>query len=321
MTGIYRCAGLTVRCDLPLAAPPATGPVDVTVLDGGRRPVPFERPTVDVVAERLVDGVPSYTFSRLDDGTVVGRVYGLADFDIDPGGRSVRYHCDPAVDVEFVSILVVGTLSAYLLSARGALVLHASAVAVGDRALAFIGASGQGKTTMATLLCLAGYPLITDDVLPVHLDGAGAPWCIPGGVELRVRDKLSDLVASSPGSMGRRRTADQRSALAPPVTGEARLPLGAVVVPWPDRETSGLRAERLGFAQATMALARFQRIEGWRRPEALRAQFDQVGAVAAAVPVIDMRVPWGPPFADGVAAAVVEASGLVTPATVPSEPT
>ena len=62
-------------------------------------------------------------------------------------------------------MLVGGTLLAFVLTMRGEAVLHASAVQVGDAALAFVGASGMGKSTMATLLCADGARLVTDDVL------------------------------------------------------------------------------------------------------------------------------------------------------------
>jgi hypothetical protein len=49
-------------------------------------------------------------------------------------------------------------------------VLHASAVALSGRAIAFLGPSGAGKTTLATRLLARGARLLTDDVLAVALD-------------------------------------------------------------------------------------------------------------------------------------------------------
>jgi hypothetical protein len=54
-----------------------------------------------------------------------------------------------------------------------------------------------------------------------------------------------------------------------------------------------------------MSLARYQRIEGWVPEGVLRAQFAAVSALAAAVPVHLMKVPWGPPFGETVAADVL----------------
>ena len=52
---------------------------------------------------------------------------------------------------------------------RGYLVLHASAVVVAKRAVAFLGDSGTGKSTLAQGLAGAGHKLVCDDVLAVRV--------------------------------------------------------------------------------------------------------------------------------------------------------
>jgi hypothetical protein len=284
------------------------GPVDVEVIEGEPRPVPYERPSEDVIAERSADGVAWYTFARCGDN-VVGRIYRLVDFVIDAGQRRVVYHRDPATDPGLVPILITGTLTAYLLSAQGRLVLHASAVEAGGAAIAFVGFSGQGKTTMAALLCADGHPLVTDDLLPVEVQG-GQATCVPAGTELRVRDKVKALVDSFAPQVPRRATADDRQAVAAPPTLAERLPLGAIVVPWPDREAGKVRTRRLSAGEAVMTLARYQRIEGWTSALQQRDQFEAISATVESVPVLDMHVPWGPPFPVALAAQVIAASGL-----------
>ncbi len=304
---VYRCAGLLVSSPLPLAAPVVDGPADVELVEGEARAVPPERPSVEVIAERTTaEGATWYTFARRED-KVIGRFYGLVDFEVDADRRRVTYHRDPSLDPEFVAILVNGSLVAYLLAADGRLVLHASAVEVEDAALAFLGPSGQGKTTAATLLCAAGYPLVSDDLLPVN-PGPDQVTCVPGGVELRVREKVSQLVDRFPAGTFSRRTADERHALKPALTLAERLPLSAVLVPLPDRQADKVSARRLPPGEAAMVLARCQRIEGWVSPAARRAQFEAVVAVVESVPVLEVHVPWGPPFAEGVADEIVAAA-------------
>ena len=86
---------------------------------------------------------------------------------------------------------------AYLLAAGGRLVLHASAVEVETGALRVprAGRAGQGDRGDATLA--AGYRLVSDDLLPVD-PGPGEVTCVPGGIELRVRDKVAQLVDRFP---------------------------------------------------------------------------------------------------------------------------
>jgi hypothetical protein len=301
---VYYCAGLRVRSPLPLTARVVEGPADVVVVQGEDRPVPYERPSDQVIAERVVDGRPWYTFAQRGE-EVVGRFYGLADFEIDGSGRRVTYHRDPEAR-DLVAILIAGSLVAYLLSSAGRLVLHASAVEVDGAALAFVGFSGQGKTTMATILCAEGYPFVTDDLLPVDAGPEGVT-CAPGGIELRVREKVEALLERFSSGAVRGRTLDDRHAVAPLTTSAERLRLAALVIPWPDRAASTVSARRLPPGEAALLLARCQRIEGWTAPSQLRAQFSSISAVVASVPVLEMHVPWGPPFSATLAEQVVAA--------------
>ncbi|MGO9660512.1 MAG: hypothetical protein ACLP7F_19440 [Acidimicrobiales bacterium] len=309
---VYYFAGLRVASPLPLAARVVKGPADVVLVQGEDRPVPNERPSEEVIAERVVDGTPWYTFAQCGEG-VLGRFYGLADFEIDRTGRRVTCYRDPAAR-DLVAILVAGSLVAYLLSSSGRLVLHASAVEVDGSALAFVGPSGQGKTTVATLLCAEGYPLVSDDLLPVD-PGPQGVTCAPVGIELRVREKVEVLLQRFSSSESRGRTVDDRHAVAPFLTRAGRLPLAALVIPWPDRASSSVSARRLPPGEAALLLARCQRIEGWTAPRQRRAQFSSISEVVASVPVLEMRVPWGPPFptslADEVVAAVRELPAVV----------
>ena len=308
---VYYCAGLRVRSPLPLTARVVEGPADVVVVGGEDRPVPYERPSAEVIAERVVDGYPWYTFAQRGE-EVVGRFYGLADFEIDGSGRQVTYYRDPA-NRDLVPILIAGSLVAYLLSSAGRLVLHASAVEVDGAALAFVGFSGQGKTTMATILCAEGYPLVTDDLLPVD-PGPEGVTCAPGGIELRVREKVEALLERFSSGRVRGRTLDDRHSVAPLATSAERLPLGALVIPWPDRTANTVSARRLPPGEAALLLARCQRIEGWTASSQLRAQFNSISTVVASVPVLEMHVPWGPPFPITLAEQVVAAVRTAPPA-------
>jgi hypothetical protein len=54
---------------------------------------------------------------------------------------------------------------------QGKVVLHAAAVRCGSAAVAFTGASGAGKSTIAGALGALGLPRLADDLLPCRLDG------------------------------------------------------------------------------------------------------------------------------------------------------
>jgi hypothetical protein len=62
---------------------------------------------------------------------------------------------------------------------RGREVLHASAVALGERVIALVGGSGAGKTSLALQLVARGATLFADDVLALELRG-GVVLAHPG---------------------------------------------------------------------------------------------------------------------------------------------
>src|SRR5262245_4120544 len=63
---------------------------------------------------------------------------------------------------------------------RNLLTLHASAVAFGDRVVAFMGDQGAGKSTLAAHCVQAGAKLVADDLLRVETSDNGPPRAYPG---------------------------------------------------------------------------------------------------------------------------------------------
>ena len=163
---------------------------------------------------------------------------------------------DPAGRDELIPILLAGTVSAFLLTLRGHTVLHASAVAVDGEALAFVGQSGRGKSTVAAPMCVDGAELVTDDVLVVD---AGPPvTCIGGAPELRLREKAAEIAALHPDA-ATRETADNRLAFTPRPGPVESLPLAAIVIPAPSRTHSEVEVRRLEPSAALFSLLGFPR--------------------------------------------------------------
>ena len=107
----------------------------------------------------------------LDDGrgytlTDTGIGYALSfhqtcEFWIDYDLRSVRVHLFADVHPDMAALFFVGNVIAWLLTLAGECVLHASAIEIGNSAIAFAGGSGMGKSTLAALLCANGARFIT----------------------------------------------------------------------------------------------------------------------------------------------------------------
>ncbi len=245
-----------------------------------------------------------YVIVERPDGTHLLRFFGACDAEISADLTEVAVHPVVGADPGIAVVLATGAVLAYLLVRRGHAVLHGSAVAVDDGAVAFVAPSGGGKSTMATLLCADGAGLVTDDVLRVDLDGPDAP--VPtvraGATGLRLRkgaDTLVDLFGAD--APGRHVSADQRQVLSPGGDVPDALPLRAIVVPFPEHGLEALEVERIDPKQALFDLLSFPRLLGWRDRAYLSRHLGEVAALVGAVPVLRARVPWGPPFSPRIA--------------------
>ena len=103
-------------------------------------------------------------FARLDAGYLV-RFPDLADFFI--AADTTRIDCYPVAGtpLDTITHLLLDQVLPVVLSRAGHMVVHASAVATPAGAVAFVGSSGRGKSTLASSLALQGFPLVTDDCL------------------------------------------------------------------------------------------------------------------------------------------------------------
>jgi hypothetical protein len=81
---------------------------------------------------------------------------------------------------------------------RGLHVIHASAVALGDHAIAMAGAPGAGKSTLAVEFVLRGHSLLAEDVLALRLEGEKV-LAEPGVslVNLRPSERAEEAIAAA----------------------------------------------------------------------------------------------------------------------------
>jgi hypothetical protein len=110
---------------------------------------------------------------------------------------------------------------------QGRELFHASAVALNGVVLAFVGAPGAGKSSVAAHLVARGASLVTDDVLALGSNGAGVvahPGTHLAGV---YRHELAAMGAAGRARLGRRLGEAHKAYLASPVVDQALL-LGAV---------------------------------------------------------------------------------------------
>jgi hypothetical protein len=89
-------------------------------------------------------------------------------------GSEIVVDPKPGVDPRNVRLFLLGSAFGALLHQRGLLPLHANAVEIEGKAVAFMGPSGAGKSTLAAWFHDQGYRVIADDVCVVSWDGHGS---------------------------------------------------------------------------------------------------------------------------------------------------
>lgn len=132
-------------------------------------------------------GVPAYhawparaggaatEFYRVEDQYLV-RYPAVADFRIDADGFGVQ--CTPASEDASWQAIYEQQVLPLVLAQRGAHVYHGGAVAIDGGAVAFVGRSGLGKSTLVTAFATRGHAFFADDCLLLEEGG-------PTGVVVR----------------------------------------------------------------------------------------------------------------------------------------
>lgn len=104
-------------------------------------------------------------------------------------GKKIIVSPEGSVDEYTLNSYIMGPVFATLLYQRGLFVLHASAVKMGNSAVAFLGYSGIGKSTIAMALNKKGYPLITDDILAIKMNDSGHT-VLPGFPQMKLSPEM-----------------------------------------------------------------------------------------------------------------------------------
>jgi hypothetical protein len=111
------------------------------------------------------------TLARYPNGYLL-RFPDLADFGVSIDGDRVHPWPRPDTNDETLRHLLLDQVLPRLLTHRGGLALHAGGVCLeGRHAIAFVGETGRGKSTLSASFELAGHPLLSDDGLVLTTNG------------------------------------------------------------------------------------------------------------------------------------------------------
>lgn len=169
----HRLFGLTLASDYDFATPltPGRGAADLTFTCSSAAPIAVRRGEL-VYDSPLKDGSGDSLASLYR--TPAGEILRFGEaLDYHLGDNRVHCHLRRKEDRHLVEIRLLGSVLAYWLERRGVCALHASAVVVDDRAVAFMASHRGGKSGLAAAMMSAGHPLLTDDLLPIERRGGG----------------------------------------------------------------------------------------------------------------------------------------------------
>jgi hypothetical protein len=115
------------------------------------------------------------------------RFPGLGDFFLSHESREIRCHPASRTPKRTIVHLLLDQVIPLFLNKWGRLVLHGSAVCGPSGAIAFVGVTGAGKSTLTASFVNHGFPLLTDDCLLLE-ENAGQLLVIPSYPGLRLWD-------------------------------------------------------------------------------------------------------------------------------------
>lgn len=264
----------------------AAGSVDIFVRWGDSRVIPAKPAPGQVLAQHEI-GSQGYAVTASEHHYTI-RFFSECEFVCHRNLGAITVHPGRA-SAELAGLFLVGSVLSTLLTLQGRCIVHASAVSFEGMNLAFIGPSGQGKSTLAAALCLTGAQLISDDAL--RCDSVGTRVvCYAGAQMLRLRAGARPLLEGITAQQ-LPLTVDGRLAFAPPVVEAMAQPLHALIIPSCSNEIHEPSLTQLSGAAALTQLAASARVVWWQSPDMRRTQFELMAALAHQLPVFSLSTP------------------------------
>lgn len=277
----YRLFGLPIRSALPLPelVPDPHGAADAVEIRLG------------AVAPPPPQDASTHWLTRVPDGAVLS-VTDVGRFAI-RDGREILIDPDPAASERNLRLFLLGSALGALLHQRRLLPLHANAIEMAGKAVAFLGHSGAGKSTLAAAFHDAGHVILSDDVCVVTRDAEGFV-AQPGIPRLRLWRDAIERSGRTTGDY--ERAFDALDKYTVPTALDSRsgaLPLGAIFLLARAPETASVQIRPLRGTEAMRALMEntyrggFIPITGDSR-----AHFESCLSLSRTIPVFELSRPW-----------------------------
>jgi len=183
--GVY---GITLRSEIPLPLAENS--------DGALAEIELGTASTDWFAcmtrgaEVIESSSSWYEYSRLQDGSSYARWEGVGEFLVPADGKTIVCRQVDNATAESFYVYLLGQALSFALVKQGLEPLHATAIVVDGEAVAFLGESGLGKSTLAACFLAIGHRMLTDDLL-ILKQTSGTMFAYPGPARIKLVPKLA----------------------------------------------------------------------------------------------------------------------------------
>ena len=143
-------------------------------LDAESKNMPVSEELMYVSSDTNEKGEPALQIWEVKNGALLRMAFeDTTQFWLDQGRENIWASWPDHLPLENTTSYLLGPVLGLMLRLRGVICLHASAVAIGRRSVAFAGPAGAGKSTTAAAFSKLGYAVLSDDIVALEeRDGA-----------------------------------------------------------------------------------------------------------------------------------------------------
>jgi hypothetical protein len=283
---VLQVYGVSIECEWELdKAPTSGGHPQIRISSVPAEAIPQ---TKNLPSFRPYYGSP-LSYTPLPDGRSVISWADLFSFVVSRDGATILGHAQSTLAPDALRAHLFGAVVSFALLRLGYEPLHATALTFDGQALALLGDSGTGKSTLAAALLASGARLLTDDLLVLTYE-QDVPLAQPGLPRIKL---MPDAAACwpqggagapfHPGSPKRVFRLNEES------FADSPAPLRACFVLRRDHEVATCLRWNGAAAMQEIAANAFNTLDV--RAERLRAHFEAAARLARHVPVFELNVP------------------------------
>ncbi len=184
----YEVYGIGLRTGFPLPLPERSSADLIQVEILLRPPVFFSDLLLDMPLQRSPYG--NFFYAHFQDGSTYVRWNALGEFLVSTDGRRITCRRFDGVSEESFQVYLLGQAISFALVKSGLEPLHATCVVIDGIAIALLGDSGYGKSSLAACFLEAGHRLLTDDLL-VAQEVSGGFQIHPGPPRIKLFPEMA----------------------------------------------------------------------------------------------------------------------------------